>query len=435
MVNPHLAETMVNLKHAWTALPSLQRLVVLLVVAAFPTTLSTPSSAPEQSRMATIQALVEFHTLAIDDTAFLDTRDKVFIHGHFYSDKPPIPSLMGAAVYAPLHAIGLHLRTDSNLAYYLITLLTVKLFWVLGVIAFWHLLSYTTLEEADRFAASVALGFGSLFFTYSGTFNNHAIAAGCLSIGFLFYLRARFEVRKSANICLAGFFVSLAAIADIPTAVLYAAFFFLIVLEPHLRRSAGLYLLPLLVTVLPGLAITYSIQHSLLPVQIVKSNFVYPGSTWTGTKELSGVAINHVRFLARYAPLMLIGPTRGFILYNPLLVFAMWGFGYSIRHRTAFYREALALGTACGLIVAYYLLMTTNYGGCCYSIRWFVPTLPVLFFFLYPYLGYRAGRIRVVFRALLCLAIVIATVGTANPWPCGRLPFVTSLWSFYYKWF
>ena len=58
----------------------------------------------EISRLAPIEALVHHGTWAIDNTALGQlTGDRVFLNGHFYSDKPPILSLLGAGVYAVLH--------------------------------------------------------------------------------------------------------------------------------------------------------------------------------------------------------------------------------------------------------------------------------------------------------------------------------------------
>src|SRR2546421_12676341 len=46
----------------------------------------------EQSRLATIQAIVEHHSLAIDNTSptFRDTTQKIARNGHWYSDQPPV---------------------------------------------------------------------------------------------------------------------------------------------------------------------------------------------------------------------------------------------------------------------------------------------------------------------------------------------------------
>src|SRR5512135_1075584 len=59
----------------------------------------------EESRMATVQTLVEQGTFIIDHTEFNRTGDKVFINEHFYSDKTPLLSVAAAGAYAVLHHV------------------------------------------------------------------------------------------------------------------------------------------------------------------------------------------------------------------------------------------------------------------------------------------------------------------------------------------
>src|ERR1700736_3232055 len=83
------------------------RLILLLVLTALGATHCAPMTWNDESRMATIQSLVETHSFMIDQTTFVSTGDKVFINGHFYSDKPPLPSILGAVVYFPLYSLAL----------------------------------------------------------------------------------------------------------------------------------------------------------------------------------------------------------------------------------------------------------------------------------------------------------------------------------------
>src|SRR5262249_22311897 len=69
----------------------------------------------DSSRLALVESLVDHHTLAIDQSIFaqpqpqgqpLDphllprgTSDKLFINGHYYSDKSPVPGLLLAGLY------------------------------------------------------------------------------------------------------------------------------------------------------------------------------------------------------------------------------------------------------------------------------------------------------------------------------------------------
>lgn len=64
------------------------------------------------SHLATVEALVHHGTWAIDDTAMgRHTGDRIFLNGHFYSDRPPTLSLLASGVYAVLHR-GFHLSLD-----------------------------------------------------------------------------------------------------------------------------------------------------------------------------------------------------------------------------------------------------------------------------------------------------------------------------------
>ena len=422
-----LKETIARITPYQRLLGTLMLVLLLLALAA---THATPGTWNDESRMATVQSLVESGSFIIDKSDFVKTGDKVQINGHFYSDKPPIPSVLAAAVYLPLHRIGFELHPGRTLSYYLINLLTVKLFWLLGAVAFFLLLEYTGLSAAKRLLASFALALGSLYFSWSTTFNDHALAAAWLIIGFYFFLKARFETNLKLNLSLAAVFLSLAGTADMPTGLFYALFLPYVLLDRRLRPAAMFYVLPLLVTVLPALAITYSIHHSIVPVQLFKSYFFYPGSPWIDSDErLSGMSVNGAKFALPYAFLALIGP-RGFLLYNPILWIAVWGLVRTMRQKGRFFYEAIIVAAGSGILLLYYILFTSNYGGDSYSIRWLVPLLPLLFFFLYPYFeGYdqrRPSR----FRALLAVSVAIALVGAINPWSnkhLSNVPFVANV--------
>jgi hypothetical protein len=409
------------------------RLIFLLVLIALGATHCSSMSWNDDSRMATIQSLVESSSFVIDRTDFVGTGDKAFIDGHFYSEKPPMPAVLGAAVYFPLHELGLHLHRGTNVAYYLITLLTVGACWIVGALAFFYSLRFTSLDPERRLLASLALAFGSLYFSWSTTFNNHELAGAFLAVGFCFLLRARHAVGSHRiNLAVAGFFLSLAGTADMPTGLYYGAFLLYVLRDPLLRKQVVFYLLPLLLTVLPALGLNYSIHHSIVPIQIVQSYFEYPGSPWQGAASLSGMTRNHGLFILSYAVHSLLGG-NGFLLYNPFLFLALWGLGHEIRRKGRFCYEGVAIAAASACLLIYYWLMTNNYAGWSYSIRWFVPMLPLLLFFLFPYFEAFNNNRRTVFNALLCVSVVIAVVGAMNPWSpllYDEVPFLANLEQF-----
>src|SRR4051812_4014036 len=92
---------------------------VAVVVALF-SALPYAGSWNDGSRLATVECLVDHHTLAIDRSIFVavpeggspyptdgpdapllreGTRDKLLIDGHYYSDKSPVPALLLALLY------------------------------------------------------------------------------------------------------------------------------------------------------------------------------------------------------------------------------------------------------------------------------------------------------------------------------------------------
>jgi len=381
--------------------------------------------------MATIQSLVESKTLVIDHSDFAATGDKIFVAGHFYSDKPPLPAMLGAIAYAPLYALGFRLREGASTSYFIITLLTVSLAWICGTGALFYALEYTGLDVDHRMLACLALGVGSTFFTWATTFNNHEIAAGCISIGFMFLLKARFE-GGARNLAFAGLFLSVAAASDIPTAIFYAVFTGYVIARRETRRNVIFFLLPLILTAVPTAIADFSIHGSIMPVQIYHQYFQYPGSPWLGSDELSGVTANGPVFALMYALRTLFGPA-GFLFYNPLLVLAIFGCVRVIQKKERLWPECLCVMLGSLVLCGYYWVTTTNFAGWSYSIRWFVPILPPFFFFLYPYLRDNSASRKRLFMTVFAVSTIIAGVGALNPWSplvYSNVPFVANMKQF-----
>jgi hypothetical protein len=374
----------------------------------------------DASRMATVQSLVEQHTFKIDQSVFVDSGDKVFVNGHFYSDKPVGPSVLGALVYWPLYHLGISLDRDWNFAYYLITLFLVKGFWVAGLLAFYGALKQTSLDAEKRFWLTASLAVASLYLTWGATFNNHILAASQLMIGFYFLLKAKQTHSVRLNLFLAGFFLSLAGAMDMPAMAFFVTFSGYVLLHEGLRRNILFYLLPFTLTFIPGLLVNYYISGSIMPLQLTRAYFDYPGSPWIGSDKLSGMGINQGVFFFYYSISALFGP-RGFIWYNPFLFIALPYLFLEIGKKRAFMQEASVIGATSLIIVLYYLLFTNNHGGWSYSIRWFVPMLPMLFFFMYPFFENFNSQRRRIFFMVFVFSSIIAGIGLINPWSIGAL--------------
>ena len=68
----------------------------------------------DASRLATVEALVDYRTWAIDDSIFAGTKDKLFIGGRYYSDKSPVPALYLGGVYQVYRWLGGAAAVDDS---------------------------------------------------------------------------------------------------------------------------------------------------------------------------------------------------------------------------------------------------------------------------------------------------------------------------------
>lgn len=380
------------------------------------------------SRMATIQSLVEDHTFAIDNSDFFEGFDKVYIDGHYYSDKPVFTALFGAAVYFPLYHLGITLGPGWNLAYYLITLLTVKLFWFLGVKTFYAILGHLEMGKKDRLLLTVAVALGSLFFSWSATFNNHVLSAGLLLFGLYFLLKVQPEAGNFWNYFLAGLFFALSGVQDFTMMTFYACFALYILFKGPLRGEKLAYLLPLLLTVVPTLWINYAISGSIVPFYLVKEYYLYPEFPLLESNLFVGMELKGGWDLIGHAVEFLFWK-KGFLLHNPLTFLAIPLMVVVIIRKGKLWKEALVITFGSLVVIVAYLLTSLDYGGFAYSIRWFVPLLPLWYVFLYPIFTQERPKLRRAFSVLFILSVIIAAVGLIDPWTTDitGVPFLDNL--------
>jgi hypothetical protein len=396
-----------------------------------------PRSSNDQSRLAAIESVVERGTLVIDNSTFVDTRDKIFVNGHFYSDKTPLSSLIGAVVYLPLHYLGFRLSLGWSVAYFCITFFTVKALWVLSLLAFHATLGLMRGNQATRTIHTLAFGLASLHLSWSSVYNNHSLAASLITIAFYFYMRSRQTARPARDMFASGLLFSLAGNIDVPTAAFYTTFLLLILLDAARRRHVAHYLLPALILAVPALAMNYSITGGFAPLQTDPAYFDYPGSPWKGAEKLSGTEMNSLPFFLSYTLDCLFG-RRGFLLYNPLL-FAF--IPYLVREmfgRSGFKKESIGIVITSAIIMLYYFLYTSNYGGDSYSIRWFVPLLPLLYLGGYGFFDNFSGFRKKAFVLVFAAAVCISAIGMTNPWAesrWSRTPLINNVLSLLHRLF
>jgi hypothetical protein len=370
----------------------------------------------DASRMALAASIVENSTLCIDKSVFAVTGDKVFIKGHFYSDKPPIMSFLAAVIYYPLNKLGFTLTFQDNFAYYIITLLINGAGLLLCVVAFYLLLKQYPIQESHRVLLTSALAVGSLLLPWSVVFNNNCFSACYIFIGFFLIQKAVNSPAKKSLLILAGICQSLAVSADHVTGLLGLSCFLVIISTKEIRGYFLFYLLPVLLLISATLFYYYSLSGSVLPFEVNKQLWVYPGSSWNA-QTLSGLHSNTPFIIVKTAVKYSIGP-NGILVYSPFLVIGLYYAFVLIKRKQAGSKTSFLLFAGIFLTAAYYCLFAEGAGGCSYSIRWFLPFVPIIYYHVWPFFREFNKFKKMVFVILFCYSLIVSVGGIINPWVC-----------------
>lgn len=389
----------------------------LLVVFIFVFTQSHTTSHNPISRFVTIKNLAENGSFVLNDYGADLTGDIIMRNGNYYSSKPPLLSVIGAGFYYLLHFIlKLNLPADyhsPNLAVYLITLLFTSAAYLLLLVYFYRTLKLLQIDKKYQLDLLSGLALGTLLFTYCLTFNNHIIAACFLYLSFYYLLKNKVSPpAKSLNFILSGFFVSLCAAIDLPIGFAFLGLFCVYIFFKYDKKNLFYYLLAALPVVLVHLILTYQITGDLWPAQ-VHQNLYLPG-TIADPKE------NNVLL---YVFNILIG-TRGLFLYTPLLILSFYSLIKIIVDKKNTYRSE-AIVTLAGFLIVFlfYVIKIRVYSGCAYGFRWFIALTPLLYFWtIFLFKTKPSLKLKITFGVLILLSIILAALGSLDPWLCPYLP-------------
>jgi hypothetical protein len=402
----------------------------------------------EESRMATVQALVEQGTFIIDHTEFNRTGDKVFINEHFYSDKTPLLSVAAAGAYAVLHNVfGLTLDPaicvpDEDAAacraltpdgtrftaFYWLTLIFIGGSASLLVVLFWRTMLNAGAGGTLATALAVALGLASPLAPYSIVFAGHVPAALCLFAGFYLLVKTSgVEALAGATSCVssnptlsawwffwAGFLISLSANIDLTLAIFIVAFGLWVLftrwrmLVPY---AAGAFI-PFALSA----AINYWAAGTIVPLYFDPKAYDFVGTVLNTTVGGTN-GFYSLEFGLRYTYDMFVGQ-RGLFSFTPMLIFAFVGMVVAFKqHRQRGLIVAVVGGSLA--FAAYLILRTDNFGGLAWGTRWFVPLVPVWWYYArdaycVPQGGYALlrdkPRVALIWRTLFWIAVVLSFV-------------------------
>jgi hypothetical protein len=379
----------------WDWLILASALVLALVAAA-----DHAGSWNDGSRLATVESLVDHHTWAIDDSVFVavpppapgvaspyppddallmtaGTKDKLWIDGHYYSDKSPVPALLLAGEYLVWQAVaGKTVRTDAAGFCKAMALGSSGLAFALAVWGLFRLGGVLKLTLPLRLGLTASFACCTIALPYVRYVNNHILLL-VMAMGLLVELAwlARGLARHTTGRLLRlGALAGLAYVIDLGAGpVLFAGTLALVTWRCRSLRLAGLFL----AAALPWLALhhglNYLIGGTLAPANAVPEYFRWPGCPFN-QQTMTGVWNHHGAGAFLLYALDLLFGKRGFLGHDLPLLLLLPALPWLLR-RSADRPEALLAVAWCGGVWLAYAATSRNLSGVCCSIRWFVPLL------------------------------------------------------------
>jgi hypothetical protein len=362
------------------------------------------------SRLATVEALVDHQTFAIDRSIFVQvppggcplpcpyrdpdhqltrtgTCDKLWIHNHYYSDKSPVPALWLAGCYRLWQqATDVVARQQPAAFCKAMTLLSSGLAYVACLLCLYRLTRLLQLPLELRFAFAGSLGLGTTLLPYACHVNNHILL---LAVAMALTLHVAALSQECAagllrwqRVASLGLLAGLGYTIDLGTGpILLLATAALVAVRCRRWRSLFHFCLAALPWLVLHHALNYSIGGTFRPANAVAEYFRWPGSPFD-SHNLTGhwVHAGPGPFLL-YAASMLFGK-RGFVGHNLVLFLLLPGVVLLLRRRGREWPEVAWAGLCWGGAWLLYAATSNNSSGQCCSIRWFLPLLAPSYYLL-----------------------------------------------------
>jgi hypothetical protein len=395
-------------------------LAALSMAALLPLTYYPKVSDNVISRLMMMESLVEHQTLVVDRSGlFRTTRpvDVAFFRGNFYSDKPPVLSVLASPIYWALTLVGIKFLPpypNFLVANLVITWLVAGGASALAVAWLRQLFQAVPIAPWAADLIALGLGFASQMLTYSVSFNNHSIAAALIVGGM-----ARTSLERPGrgawrDRLVAGLLAGMAAVIDLPAGCLMLAGLGAIQ-AIRARSIPWAFLAGVVGPLLLHGWLQSKVTGTPLPVEMYPEAFKYPGSHWLTPEG----AFHEYGPRVWFVPELLIGPP-GLLTLTPTLAFGLVGLVMALRRRGDPFRPmaAVVLGSLVVLVVYYtWLVRKTDIAGDSFGTRHLLAITPAI----YAFSAVALGRLRgwwagALFALLTGVGAFYAYEGWREPW-------------------
>jgi hypothetical protein len=374
-----------------------------------------------QSRLGTIESIVERGTFAIDDSSFINTIDKVKRDGHYYSHQPPLLSMLEAPVYWLLHLSGARFHNTGRFVMtWAFTLLTNGLALVLTMLVFADILAMASVRPPFRDALAVLLPIGTWLLPYGLITNNHGISALLMTVLTWLLLKVEWQGGTRSRALSIGAVLGLLAAIEILPIVSFVPVTAIYVLwrRDFDARARLLFATGLAVPLLAHAVLNIPITGDVIPAGFHTEMFRFEGSGFDEDRLTGSWKHESLGAVAAYAWASLFAG-KGFFVFAPLCLLGVaaglieWRWWLA---RATHAYAVLLLGTATSLAVS--LLMTNNFGGGSVGFRHAVYLSPVFAVLVLPWIVPESSprRQAAVIAVAGVSAAVLAIFAVREPW-------------------
>jgi hypothetical protein len=446
-------------------------LVVILLAAIVASLSARPYAGGwnDGSRLATVECLIDYRTLAIDRSIFVQvpadlrptpystaepdllqhgTGDKLYIDGHFYSDKSPVPALLMAGVYQGWQWLtGWTARERPDLFCWVMTVFTSGLAYIVAVWSTYQLGGALRLPLATSLMLTASFALATVTLPYVQQVSNHILLLGVAAPLFLALTRLSpapislpSPQRKQGGppnpcsrcglgvgflltIALVGTLAGLGYTIDLGAGpVLLAGTFAVVVFRTRHVLPVAVFLLAAAPWLVLHHAVNYAVGGTFKPANAVPEYFLWPGCSFNPNNLTGGWQHPNMGHFLWYS-FELLGSKKGFFNHNPGLFLLLPALILMPRRKLAERPELLlAFGWNAATWLAY-AATSNNYSGLCCSIRWFVPLLASSYYMLAVLLR-EFPRFRADFLLLSGWGAVLAAIMTWHgTWMKHMVPF------------
>jgi hypothetical protein len=420
------------------------------------------------SRLATVETLVDQHTWRIDQSTFVQvprpqdastplpydpsepallehgTLDKLYIAGHYYSDKSPVPALlMVGGYYLWQKATGWTAQAHPDRFCTAMTWISSGLAYAVAVLCIHQLGRRLRMPLPVRMALTGSFALATVALPYAQQVNNHILLLAVSSALVLATAKMLERVRQGRaswrHFAGVGWLAGLGYTIDLgagPVILLCTALLILSCCSfASVRSATTSFLSPYFISLSPCLifalaalpwlvlhhTLNYSIGGSWKPANANPAYFCWPGSPFD-VRNLTGSGIHHgAGSFLLYAASMLAGK-RGFIGHNLPLFLVLPAVVILLRRHRENWRELMWAAGCFGGTWLLYAATSNNSSGQCLSIRWFVPLLAPAYYVLALFLQ-RYPQYRLDFLVLSAWGVLLVLLMHEGPWIRHMVPF------------